>query len=163
MPRVSVCDLTWRPRWAAPPSGPHPERGYGSEISWEPRPAPCSGSPFHLPHSWYTRGQTEAEKWNANMAHNSFLCASPILLYLTVLSWPRVYHGGYLSVCKRGCYKGFLVIFVPRVILITWRILMSWVWGKFLCHACHSFSFSFIKLSIAIAPMFLVHTVFLHC
>lgn len=71
----------------------------------------------------------------------------PICSRLTGLSWPRFYHGGYVSIYKRGCYEGFLVTFVPWVILITWRIFMSWVCRSFvLC------CFLFIKLLIAMAP-----------
>lgn len=74
-PRVT--DVTWKLRWAAPPSGPLPGPGCGSEISWGPRPAPCPGSPFHLPHSWYT-GRGREEKLNTNMAQKH-LCSAPIL------------------------------------------------------------------------------------
>lgn len=132
---VSGRDLTWRLRWAAPPSGPHPEHGCGSEISWEPRPTPCPGSPFHPPHSWHIRGQTEQNEWNQFVPR------------LTGLSWPRFYHGGYVSIYKRGCYEGFLVTFVPWVILITWRILMSWV-----CRSSVLCCFLLIKLLIAMPP-----------
>ena len=58
-----VSGLTWKPRWAAPPSGPRPAHGCGSETSWGPRPAPCSGSPFHPPRSWCTQGQMEREEF----------------------------------------------------------------------------------------------------
>lgn len=145
---VSVRDLTWRLRWAAPPSGPHPEHGCGSEISWEPRPTPCPGSPFHPPHSWHIRGQTEQNEWNQFV---------PVLQ--AVSSWPRFYHGGYVSIYKRGCYEGFLVRFVPWVILITWRIFMNWVCRSFVL--CRSL---FIKLLIAMAPPHvLVQAVFFCC
>lgn len=89
---------TWKPQWAAPPSALHPGRGCGSEISWGLRQAPCPGSPFHLPHSWYVRRGMKRKKANTSKHRlPQFLCSSSFTGSSTGMVWPRFYHGGYVS------------------------------------------------------------------
>lgn len=124
---VTVCDLTWRLRWAAPPSGLHPEHECGSEISWEPRPAPCLGSPFRLPHSWYMR-RKKTEKLNIYMVYNSF-CIS------------RYYHGEYLSLCV-PLYSLFLLLFLSFIYMapeVLWHAVfndpgLQYIYSNFILH-----------------------------
>lgn len=89
---------TWKPQWAAPPSVLHPGRGCGSEISSGLRRAPCPGSPFRLPHSWYVRRGMKRKKANTSKHRlPQFLCSSSFTGSSTGMVWPRFYHGGYVS------------------------------------------------------------------